>query len=174
MQSLKHLAVALALGLASTTAAAVQFVVAEWPGKALHNDSFIVTLTNPSHIAHARRLISDGPGIGETILVADIAAGTDGINVDYLAPGKPEWSWHVTSFLGFTDFTAEILDGWPTFVEQDVAGWMLNTNGRIGFWNYTVVAEVPEPATAWLVICGLPGVWLLGRRRRRTPWLEVG
>lgn len=169
MKSVRQLAAAVVLGLASTTAAAVQFVVAEWPGMAVHNDSFIVTLTDPAHIAHARRLVSEGPGIGATILVADIAAGADGVNVDYFAPGRPAWSWHVTSFLGFADLTAEILDGWPTFLEQDVAGWMQNTNGRIGFWTYTVVAEVPEPATAWLMVCGLLGASMLARRRDRTP-----
>jgi hypothetical protein len=64
------------------------------------------------------------------------------------------WSWHVVEFLEFADATIEILDGWPTLVEQDVRGWIDNTGGIIGFWEYTVTAElhsVREPGTAGLL-----------------------
>jgi hypothetical protein len=129
-------------------AATVQFVVAE-TGIPVHGDSYILTLVDPADIAHARGLIAGDPTVGGTIVVAAIAKGADGVNRDFLAPGKPPWSWHITAFEGFADVTAEILDGWPSFVEQDVDGWIANTGGFIGFWNYTVVAEVtavPLPA----------------------------
>jgi hypothetical protein len=135
-------------------AATVQFVVAERPGNVVHGDSYILPLSDPDDIAHARALIYTDLGILPSIAVANVAAGADGVNRDWQAPGRPEWSWHVTGFQGFFDFTAEILDGWPSFVEQDVPGWIANTGGQIGFWNYTVVAElpsVPEPSTSILL-----------------------
>jgi hypothetical protein len=32
------------------------------------------------------------------------------------------------------DFSIEIYDGWPGYVESDVARWIANTGGVIGFW----------------------------------------
>jgi hypothetical protein len=108
-----------------------------------HYDSYVLPLQDPAAVAHARELIRVGPSAGEPIVVARIAPGADGINRDFLAPGSPPWSWHVTNFEGFADNTIEILDGWPSYVESDVEGWMANTGGYIGFWSYTVVAELP-------------------------------
>ena len=120
-----------------------RFLVAEHPGHAEHHDSYVLPLSDPVAIAHARDLIQFGLSAGEPIVVAEIAAGANGINRDYLAAGSPAWSWHVTNFESFADFTAEILDGWPTFVESNVERWIANTGGYIGFWGYTVVAELP-------------------------------
>lgn len=110
-------------------------------------DSYVLPLFKPEHVAQARQLILATPANGnDKIVVARIAAGKDGINRDYLAPGCPEWSWHVTEFGGFYDITAEILDGSPRLVEEDVDGWIRNTGGLIGFWLYGVVRELgPEP-----------------------------
>ena len=127
--------------MSACLADSVHFLIAERPGEEVHRDSYVLPLTNPDDVSHARRLISEGPGIGGAIAVAQIAAGTDGVNRDLRAPEAPPWSWHVTEFSGFADFTVEILDGWPGFVEQDVDGWIENTGGAIGFWSYTVVAE---------------------------------
>jgi hypothetical protein len=131
-------------------AATIHFVVAERPGEVVHGDSYILPLSDPDDIAHARALLTAEPGTLASIAVANVAAGGDGVNRNWQAPGQPEWSWHVVGFEGFFDFTVEVLDGWPTFVEQDVPGWIANTGGQIGFWSYTVVAElptlVPEPA----------------------------
>src|ERR1700687_332188 len=136
-----------ALAATPATAGPIRFLVAERPGQEQHHDSYVLSLDGPQHIAHARELIAVGPDIGSAIVLARIAAGPDGINRDYLAPGAPAWSWHVTEFLGFTDFTPEIYDGWPGFVEQDVELWINNTQGTIGFWSYTVVAELPQAGT---------------------------
>jgi hypothetical protein len=141
------------LGLASaaissaiaSTDETVYFLVAERPDAIVHGDSYVLPLSEPAAIAHARALIEAEPGTLPSIVVAEIAAGADGINRDHLALGAPPWSWHVTGFEGFTDFAIEILDGWPTFVEQDVDGWIANTGGMVGFWNYTVTAELPTP-----------------------------
>lgn len=48
----------------------------------------------------------------------------------------------MTQFVAFADFTIEVLDGWPTLVEQDPAWWINNTGGQIGFWSYTVREEL--------------------------------
>jgi hypothetical protein len=172
---------AVALGTIIGTLAAearaefISFLIAERPGMVTHGDSFVVRLSNPDEIAHARELIARGPDIGGAIILARIAPGADGINRDYLAPGAPPWSWHVTESLGFADSSAELYDGWPTFVERDVPGWMANTGGIIGFWTYTVVAElaaVPEPGGLVLLGTGATGLlaygaWC-GRRRSRS------
>jgi hypothetical protein len=144
----------LALTNAPAVAETVHFLIAERPIASVHGDSYVLPLTDPAAIAHARALIDAEPGTLPSIVVADIAPGADGVNRDHLALGAPAWSWHVTEFVEFADFTAEVLDGWPTFVEQDVDGWIANTGGAIGFWTYTVVAElpaVPEPASYCLV-----------------------
>jgi hypothetical protein len=120
------------------------FLVAEWPGQVVHNDSYVIALTNAQHVAHARDLIVKGPlAAGSPIVVADIAAGADGLNRTLRSPDAKPWSWHVTQVTGFADSTAEILDGWPGLVESNVPGWIRNTGGEIGFWSYTVVAELP-------------------------------
>jgi len=178
VQSLRRMASALVatvvyLGLNIASGQTVHFLVAERPEFAVHHDSYVLALSDPADIAHARALISAEPGELPSIAVANIAAGADGINRDYLAPGAPPWSWHVTEFDGFYDITAEILDGWPTFVESDVSGWIANTGGLIGFWNYTVVAEleaVPEPATIGLaaVVLFWLGVRQITARNRRS------
>ncbi len=131
-------------GAAGARAETVLFLVAEVPGYEYHDDSYVVPLTDSDDVEHARALIAD-PYSGSGIVVAEIAAGDDGINRDYRAPGNPVWSWHCTQFLGFADCTIEILDGWPTGVESDVDGWIDNTGGAIGFWSYTIVAELGAP-----------------------------
>lgn len=151
----KSLALVLLLSCSTLAhAAPIHFVVSEIDPIGGHGDSYILPLEAAADIAHARDLIVNGTAAGSSIVVAHIVAGADGINRDVLAAGEPLWSWHVDRFEGFADMTAEILDGWPGFVEQDVAGWIGNTNGYIGFWNYTVTAELP-------VIVPLPGAWLL-------------
>ena len=69
-----------------------QFLVAERPGAELHNDSYVIPLTDPDLIAQAHELISTH----NKIVVARIAAGKDGVNRDYKDVLHPEWSWHVT------------------------------------------------------------------------------
>lgn len=126
----------------------VYFLVGEYPGFEAHNDSYVLPLSEPNDIAHARDLITLGPTGRESIVVADIACGPDGINRDYLRTGEPFWCWHVTEFDEFADITIEILDGWPGHVNEHCEFF----NNRIGFWTYTVVAELGtdlEPA------CGL-------------------
>ena len=132
-------------------AAATYFIVGEFPGTESRGDSYILPLYQPDDIAHARDLILNGPQIGGPLVVAEIMAGSDGINRNWGAPGAPVWSWHVTQFIEFGDFTIEILDGSPTMVEENIEWWIGETStgapdvGRIGFWGYTVIGELsPE------------------------------
>jgi len=153
-------------------ASTIYFQVAEL-GPPIHNDSYVLPLSDPQDIAYARGLIGTGPPIGlSTIVVANIEGGADGINRDFLAPGAPLWPWHVTEFLGFADFTAEILDGWPTTVDQYFLGGDQNGSATIGFWSYSVVAEldpslfsVPIPSSLLLLATALLGFVLPFRKK---------
>jgi hypothetical protein len=113
------------------------------------NDSYVLPLSNADDIEYARYLVMRNrlrfiPVVPEDclIVVACVAAGKDGINRNYLNPKFPEWSWHVTEFLGFAQLTAEVYDGGPTQVETGhYSGWPL-----LGFWHYTVIRELgPVP-----------------------------
>jgi hypothetical protein len=128
----------------------LRFVVAERPGHENQRDSYTLVLNEPADIAHARRLIAEGPGIGNAIVYARIEAGADLINRDWRAPGFPAWSWHVVEFFDFVDSTAEIFDYWPGGIEEDPEWWIKHsgTGGGIGFWLYTVVEELPPPCPA--------------------------
>ena len=43
-------------------------------------------------------------------LSAKVQAGADGINRNYLVPGAPAWSWHVTEFAQFFQIFGGIPD----------------------------------------------------------------
>lgn len=169
MHPLVRLVLACALAASPAAADPILFLIAERGGSVVHGDSYVLPLEDPAAIAHARELIALGPdAAGAPIAVAGIAAGADGINRDHRAPGAPEWSWHVTGFQGFADSTIEILDGWPGYVEQDVEGWIANTQGAIGFWTYTVVEELPEPPADLLRLACLAALVVAGGVRRRV------
>ena len=153
----------------------VYFLVTELPAEEVHHDSYVLPLEDAADIAHARDLIARGPAAaGASIAVAQIAGGSDGVNRNETAPGKPLWNWHVTGFESFADNTVEVLDGWPSFVEQDVDGWIANTNGMIGFWSYTVTRELtganpvplPMPLAGGAVLLLVAGVAVAGSAKR--------
>ena len=104
------------------------FVVSEIGSPCVHCDSFLLPLSNPEDIADARALVENGPsGRVGSIPVLAITAGPDGLNRDVLANGEPLWDWHVSGFVGFADFTIELCDGWPGFIESDPAAFIANT-----------------------------------------------
>jgi hypothetical protein len=121
----------------------VYFLVAE--KEAEHGDSYILPLKDPLHIAEARQIIAEHQ---DKIVTAEISKdATDPYPVNRDLVGHRTWSWHVSEFSGFGDMTIEILDGWPTYVEDHYDAWVSTTKGpngkgRIGFWNYTLVREV--------------------------------
>jgi hypothetical protein len=111
----------------------------------VRGESFIIGLTDPHHIETARATLQSGE---EKIVFAEISKITNPrsqANLDLANGGK--WSWYVSKVLEFTDVTAEIYDGWPSYVEENYNEFVENTKGnngtgRIGFWNYTLKREV--------------------------------
>ena len=102
-----------------------------------------------------------------------LVVGSDGVNRDVLASGEPLWSWHVD---GFDDFTIELCDGWPRFIEQDPAAFLSNTGGQYCPWGYTVVAELPTPtpglsplATLLLMLSLCAGAFVFAQDSARGP-----
>ena len=132
----------------------VYFLVGE--KNPFHNDSYVLALSNAADIAHARDIIGNKPGITAFIVVAKIVrSNPDGLNRNYVREGLPVWSWRVDEFLGFADITPEILDGWPTWVEEDPGQWP--SGSTIGFWGYTVVAELGTDLEVWNCDLGADG-----------------
>jgi hypothetical protein len=107
------------------------------------SDSYVLPLSDPADIAIARELVV---GQGFLIVVATVTPGADGINRDMLAPGTPEWSWHVSEFLAFATAAIELCDGRPTFTEVDAQNAGEGEEWDICYWNYTVVAEIAGPS----------------------------
>ncbi len=140
----------------------VEFLVTELPSGVGHLDSFTISLEDPLLIEHARSLVEFGPLAGDPIVWARIASGGDGINRDVLAPGEPHWNWRVVEVEAFVGLTAEIFDGWPSFIGEDPPAWMDNTApddadmGYIGFWAYTVTAELGSPPAPCLADLATP------------------
>ena len=139
------LLLAVMIGLPSCKTAdvddAVYFLVAEITPR--HNDSYILPLNDPAHIAQAEAMLAGREP--SRIVVARIARGSGNgnyLNKNLTGAEKFSWSWHVVSFLGFADATAEILDGWPGYVENNLEEWLASTNSTIGFWTYRVQRRV--------------------------------
>jgi hypothetical protein len=131
------------VGAADVCSESVRFLVDQINGHPRH-ESYVLPLSDPAAIAHARKLIEFGASAGQPIVVADVAHGANGINRNYAVPGAPPWTWHVSKFLWFADTTAEILDGWPGMLENGIDEPLHETYTNIGFWSYSVVAELPQ------------------------------
>ena len=105
------------------------------------SDSYVLPLSEPEDIEFARLLVSGG---GFRMVVATVTVGSDGINRDMLAPGEPEWSWHVTKFHGFATAAIELCDGTPTMTEVSAQNMYEGDEMDICYWSYTVVEEVTD------------------------------
>lgn len=176
--SLAALLLLLLVGAGGVRAEEVRFEVAR-PlfGAPSVDDAYVLPLQDPADIAYARAILADDPLATARIVVAQIAAGADGVNRNLRAPGQPLWNWHVSAFTTFAEITIELCDGGPQFVENDVAGWMANTGGQICFWSYTVTRELPAAAplpasrgpgallgAALLLVAGALALRVRGRR----------
>lgn len=159
----------------------IAFLVGEYPSQKVHNDSYVITIddTNGALISHARQLaawVQAGEPVAtmpdDRIVLTAIEPGVNPINRNWLIPNSDAWNWRPVGEPSFVGSTIEILDGWPTFIEEDVTGWMANTNGYVGLWGYTVirelgpVAEIPEPSA--LVLAGLGMVCAVRNCCRRS------
>ncbi len=137
-----------AIGLGQIKAGeTVYFLVAEGPSipePDRKNDSYVLSLSKQEYIDHARYLISRWQSgyfeADRPIVVANVVFANDDINRNFLDPKFPKWSWQVSQFIEFGDYTAEVLDGAPTQLEQH------RSQATIGFWDYTIVKELgPVP-----------------------------
>ena len=137
-------------------------------------DTFLLPLTDPRLIEDARVLVSEGPGNGRvgSILTATIAAGSDGYNRNYDVVDQPLWNWYVVKGESFSDFAIEVCDGWPSFVAEDPAAYIINTGSRICFWGYTVVAELESPP-GYGIHPGLTGTWFDPSRNGQGMFINV-
>jgi hypothetical protein len=110
-------------------------------------DSYVLPLNNPDDIEHARQIIKHHGVYSQPLVVARIShvdVNKININRNYCVSPAPSWSWYVKEFLGFADVTAEILDGTPTQVENGTFD-----GNTIGFWTYTVKAELGTELNPW-------------------------
>ncbi len=134
--------ITLSFFLSQAQADPIYFLVAE-PNNHVNNDSFVVPLTEPNDIAHARGLITYGPAVGQPIVVATIACGSDCINRDYLGADKPAWYWHIASFNYFSDTP---VSGYQT---PESVNWDCNSAVVIACSQYTVVDELGTDPKHW-------------------------
>jgi len=129
-----------------------------FPYPTLRSQSCVVPLSRPEHIEHARQLIaldavnrhgsSDPlPPNSGTIVVAQVAAGSDGVNRNYSVPGFPAWSWHLAGRLGFGDYIAWEIAAVPTDIEAFI-DYYVEEGAR--FIHSTIGRELgPVPAATW-------------------------
>jgi hypothetical protein len=145
------------LSIATARAETVWFVVGE--RERHHGDAYLLPLSEPEHIAAARKYLREGDasGVGRIASVR-IAAGGDGLNRNWRADSRPLWSWRVVEFEGFADTAIEVCDGWPEFVEQDVDAYIANTDGRLCFWGYSVAEELAA-APSFVLGEHIDGAW---------------
>lgn len=164
----------LSLSLAAAAQAeTVWFEVAEIETE--RDQSFLVALTDPEHIANARALIANGgrpsddiPGI----LLARIGAGGDGFNRDIRDSEQRRWRWHIDQVDGFGGLAIELCDGWPGFIEENPKAFIRNTGGQICLWGYTIKSELAD-APVFEIGDGLDGAWYNPERTGQGVYIDV-
>ena len=126
--------------------------------RGFYNEGYVLPLRKVEHIAAARAQL-ELPMDERRNVYAEIAAGGDGINRNFLVPGKTRWSWHVTNFLAFYQGgSAEMGSGSPVIVERDVDLWMESFDGKIGFLGWKLQRELSLEEVFAASIRILPGM----------------
>ncbi len=99
-------------------------------------EQFIVRVTDTALLAQMIDIcLGNSP---QMIVIGDLLAGGAGYNRDPL--NGVEWSWHMDeSTVGLAEFTIELCDGIPSFVEADLAYWLGNV-GTFCPWSSQIVA----------------------------------
>jgi hypothetical protein len=120
----------------------IYFLVAETDP--INGDSYILPLTEPNDIAHARDLIAYGPSAGQPIVVATVACGSDCINRDYIGTNKPAWQWRIADFNSFSDSQPPNSYSTPVSVN-----WECLSGKYIACPTYTVVYELGTDPAHW-------------------------
>ena len=143
---------------------AVYFVFVEWPSPS--RDSFVALIKRPDLIEFARSYLMPNSTNEQRFALVRIAAGRDGINRDYLAPGAPQWSWHVVEFIDFAEAVGESIMTTPSFIETHLTNWIASHNGLAAFPHKPAMElKSLPPLSAWMN--GSPG-------RLRLTWSDLG
>ena len=64
--------------------------------------SYVVSTSDPALIQQARDYLANPPASTQLIASARLVAGSDGINLNYSAPGHPAWPWHVDTLVNWS------------------------------------------------------------------------
>lgn len=104
---------------------------------------WVALITNPEQVQIARDIIAGRTG--PRIPAGRIVKGWGGFNRDPSDPGLRRWSWHLDpSSLALVEFTIELCDGQPSFVEDELDYWV-NQVGTYCPWSHTILREIEIP-----------------------------
>lgn len=110
--------------------------------------SFIVPITDESLLVEARRLVElaaqnwPTPPAPASIVLATVVPGRDAVNRNYLLTELPEWSWHVSRVVGFSELcTCDELQK-PTEIEIVYAIYSSTNTYNIAMGGYTITKEL--------------------------------
>ena len=131
----------------ANTSTPTYFLVTRFPNDEF-KESFLVPLYNESHITHARELIEitkrpewwKGPPV-QSVLIVNVAKGSDLINCNYAMPNLPEWSWHATEVYEFIDFAFE-LPQFPHELDELYTIRQRQEDLTIAFGSFTITREL--------------------------------
>jgi len=115
---------------------------------AVHQDSYLIRTDDPAKLTEIRSWLAKPPA-ERPLVLTDIKKTGDTPSVwnrDLVTKGRT-WNWEPAGDIALVDFTIEIYDGWPVYVQENLDEWIRITqtgtgNGRVGFWNYTIIREV--------------------------------
>lgn len=115
---------------------------------AVHQDSYVIRTDDPARLTEIRSWLAK-PLAERPLVLTDIKKtgnSPSAWNKDLVTKGRI-WNWEPAGEPSLVDFTIEIYDGWPVYVQENLEEWIRITqtgsgNGRIGFWNYTLIREV--------------------------------
>jgi len=98
-----------------------------------HNERFFATTSDPAVIAEARAQLALPFDQRTLHIIGALEAGDGGVN----AP----WSWHFApSAWKLSEFSMEVCDGWPSYIEEHVDEW-LKSPGSFCPWASRLEAE---------------------------------
>jgi hypothetical protein len=104
-------------------------VAAREPAGRVGPDTFRFWSTDDAFVDQAEALLASGSTQVPTF--EDLRLGTD---------CDPQWSWHVgPDAMSWSDFTIEVCDALPSYVEADPEGWIASV-GRWCPWSAVVAA----------------------------------
>jgi hypothetical protein len=128
-------------------------------------ESYVVTTSDPAQIAQARAYLRETSHITFLYARVRIAAGADGVNRNYSAPGYPAWDWRVTELLSWRVLdprlarTADVvttrdgsLAGVPEILRGNITPIEVDQVTRLPIFvpqdtmallNYTIAKELP-------------------------------